>query len=242
MEKTPIRPRAIITGASSGIGKATAIAFASSGIDLCLIGRSEDKLSEVAAQVAEYGGQVKTVATDLSQVAQVRSLFASLAEQFGPIDILVNSAGIGYTNLLQDTPLEDWEKVIRINLTSIFQAVVGLLPSMRQRGRGTIINVASVAGLQPFPGWGAYCVSKAALVAFGQCLAQEERRHGIRVTTICPGAVDTPIWDTETVQVKLPREAMLKPETVAQTILHVALLPQEAVIEQLVLTPSLGVL
>lgn len=97
---------------------------------------------------------MKTVATDLSQVAQVRSLFASLAEQFGPIDILVNSAGIGYTNLLQDTPLEDWEKVIRINLTSIFQAVVGLLPSMRQRGRGTIINVASVAGLQPFPGWG----------------------------------------------------------------------------------------
>lgn len=242
MENAPNRLRAIITGASSGIGKATALAFASSGIDLCLVSRERQKLETVAHLASEYGGEVKIVPTDLADLSKVKATIEGITKDFAPIDILVNNAGIGYTNFLRDTSLEDWQKVLNLNLTSVFQCVMGVLPSMRERGQGTIVNVASIAALNPFPEWGLYSVSKAALVSFSQCLAAEERGNGIRVTTICPGAVNTPIWDTETVKADFDKSAMLTPEMVANTILHTVLLPQGAVIEQLTITPSLGVL
>jgi short-subunit dehydrogenase len=113
---------------------------------------------------------------------------------------------------------------------------------MRDRGRGTIINVASIAGKQAFSNWGAYSVSKAGVIALSQALAQEERVHGIRVTAICPGAVNTELWDTETVHANFDRSKMLTPEIVAQSILHTALLPPQAVIDELILMPSAGVL
>ena len=119
---------------------------------------------------------------------------------------------------------------------------MGILPKMRDRGTGTIINVASIAGKQTFPGWGAYCVSKAGLIALSQTLAQEERAHGIRVTVICPGSVNTEIWDTQTVHANFDRSKMLTPEIVAQSILHTALLPQGAVVEELTLMSNAGVL
>lgn len=242
MENAPNRLRAIITGASSGIGKATTLAFASSGIDLCLISRDRTKLEQVANLACEYGGEVKIVPTDLADLSKVKATIEKITQDFGPIDILVNNAGLGYTNFLRDTSLEDWQKVLDLNLTSVFQCIMGVLPSMRERRKGTIVNVASIAALNPFPQWGLYSVTKAALVTLSQCLAIEERSNGIRVTTICPGAVNTPIWDTETVNVDLNRSAMLTPETVGQTILHTVLLPSEAVIEQLTIIPSLGVL
>lgn len=242
MENAPNRLRAIITGASSGIGKATTLAFASSGIDLCLISRDRTKLEQVAKLASEYGGEVKIVPTDLADLSQVKATIEKITQDFAPIDILVNNAGLGYTNFLRDTSLEDWQKVLDLNLTSVFQCIMGVLPSMRERRKGTIVNVASIAALNPFPQWGLYSVTKAALVTLSQCLAIEERSNGIRVTTICPGAVNTPIWDTETVNVDLNKSAMLTPEMVAQSILHTVLLPPEAVIEQLTITPSLGVL
>lgn len=242
MVNSPNQRRAIITGASSGIGKATALAFAQAGIDLCLISRSEAKLAQVAQQASEYGVKVKIVSFDFSKLDQIRTKIEAIATELKPIDILVNSAGIGYTNPLRETTLKDWQQVLDLNLTSIFQCVMGVLPQMRERGEGIIINVASIAANNPFPDWGAYSVSKSALVTFSQCLALEERANGIRVTTISPGAVNTPIWDTDTVNADLNREAMLTPEIVAQTILQSVLLPKEAVIENLTVTPSLGAL
>jgi short-subunit dehydrogenase len=242
MEQPPNQHRAIITGASSGIGRATALAFAQAGIDLCLISRSEVKLAQVAQQASEYGVKVKIVSLDLTQLDQIRTTIEAIATELKPIDILVNSAGIGYTNPLRETTLKHWQQVLDLNLTSVFECAMGVLPQMRERGAGTIINVASIAANTPFPNWGAYSVSKSALVTFSQSLALEERANGIRVTTISPGAVNTPIWDTDTVQAELNRAAMLTPEIVAQTILQSVLLPKEAVIENLTITPSLGVL
>ena len=138
--------------------------------------------------------------------------------------------------------LSDWQQVIDLNLNSVFQCVQGVLPQMRDRTRGTIINVGSIAATQPLPGWGAYCVSKAGLVSFSKVLAAEERSHGIRVVTIVPGAVNTPIWDTKTVQANFDRAVMLSPELVAQTILQAALLPAEAVIEEITISPIAGTL
>lgn len=237
-----IERRALITGASSGIGKATALAFAKVGIDVALVSRSQDKLEAIATAAKEAGVQAKAYALDLAKVDQVEAGIRAIAADFAPIDILVNNAGMGYTNPLSETPLSDWQRVLDLNLTSAFQCILGILPAMRQQQRGIIINVASIAGQQPFPTWGAYNVSKAGLIALSKTLAQEERSHGIRVVTICPGAVNTSLWDTDTVQVDLNRSAMLTPEIVAQSILHTVMLPEQAVIESVTLMPNAGTL
>ncbi|MGK7918022.1 MAG: SDR family oxidoreductase [Prochloraceae cyanobacterium] len=234
--------RAIITGASSGIGKATALAFAKAGINLALVSRSQEKLQAVASAARETGVNVKAYTLDLSQLERIEGEIAAIAADFGPIDILVNSAGMGYTNSLSATSLVDWQQVLDLNLTSVFQCVLGVLPGMRERSGGTIINVASIASRNPFPGWGAYSVSKAGLIAFSQTLSVEERDNGIRVITISPGAVNTSLWDTDTVQVDLNRQAMLTPESVAESILHAALLSGQAVVEEMILMPNAGAL
>ena len=237
-----MKRRALITGASSGIGKATALAFAKAGIDVALVGRSQEKLAAVATSVKETGVKAQTYVLDLAKIEEVKAGIAAIAADFAPIDIFVNSAGMGYTGFLMDTPLTDWQDVMDLNLTSIFQSIQAILPTLRQQQRGTIVNVTSIAGEQPFPGWGAYSVSKAGLIALSKTLAAEERSNGIRVVMICPGAVNTPIWDTKTVQVELNRAAMLTPEIVAKSILHAVLMPEEAVIESITLMPSAGVL
>ncbi|MDF5707654.1 MAG: SDR family oxidoreductase [Nostoc sp. S4] len=234
--------RALITGASSGIGRAAALAFAKAGIDVALVSRSLDKLEAVREALEHTGVEAKAYALDLGQISQVKEKIQAIALDFGDIDILVNNAGIAYTGSLSETPLCEWQQVINLNLTSVFQCITGILPLMRDRGRGTIINVASIAGKQPFPYWGAYNVSKAGLIALSQTLAQEERTYGIRVTTICPGAVNTEIWDTQTLNANLDRSKMLTAETVAQSILYTVLLPEQAVIDELIVMPSAGTL
>ena len=141
-----------------------------------------------------------------------------------------------------NTSLADWQQVLNLNLTSVFQCVMGILPGMRDRSQGLIINVASIAAYNAFPGWGAYSISKTGLLVFSKTLAAEERSNGIRVVSISPGAVNTPIWDTDTVQADFNRSAMLTPEIVANSILHTALLPKQAVIEEITLMPSAGAL
>ncbi|MBV6626952.1 MAG: SDR family oxidoreductase [Rivularia sp. (in: Bacteria)] len=237
-----LRKRALITGASSGIGKQTALAFASSGIDVALLGRSAQKLAAVENAVKNSGVNAKTYVVDLANLSQVQEKMRQIVLDFGNIDILVNNAGMGYTATLSQTPLSDWQQVIDLNLTSVFECIKGILPSMREQNRGTIINVASIAGKQAFANWGAYSVSKAGVIALSQALAQEERGNGIRVTAICPGAVNTEIWDTKTVNADFDRSNMLTPEIVAQSILHTVLLPKQAVVDELTLMPSAGVL
>ncbi|MGI0487576.1 SDR family oxidoreductase [Pantanalinema rosaneae CENA516] len=230
---------ALITGASSGIGKATALAFAQAGIHLALVSRNQTQLQQVAEQATTFGVKAHIYPVDLANLTQVRQTIAAI-DQESAIDILVNNAGMAYTGALAEMSLPDWQQVLDLNLTSVFQCIQGILPGMRQRQRGTIINVASIAGHQVFPDWGAYCVSKFGLVALSKALAAEERSHGIRVVTISPGSVNTPLWDTTTVNADFDRTQMLTPEIVAQSILYAALLPETAVIEDLTLMPNAG--
>ncbi len=242
MNSSPNQLRAIVTGASSGIGKATALAFAKSGIDLALVSRSQNKLQAVANLAQELGVEAKAYPLDLAKIERVKAEIQAIADDFGGINVLVNNAGMGYTNSLEDTSLADWQQVLDLNLTSVFQCIQGILPQMRDRGGGTIINVASIAADNAFPNWGAYGVSKAALVALSRALATEERANGIRVVTISPGAVNTSIWDTDTVQADFNRQAMLTPEIIAHSILHTVLLPSQAVVEEMTVMPSGGAL
>lgn len=232
--------RALVTGASSGIGKATAIAFAQAGIDVALVSRSLDRLAPVAQELTAMGVTAKAYALDLANLEQIKPEIEALLNDFGPINILVNNAGMGYTGNLATMPLEDWQQVMNLNLASILQCVQAVLPTLRSQGHGTIVNVASIAGKSAFPGWGAYSVSKAGLITFSKVLAAEEREHGIRVVAVSPGAVNTSIWDTDTVQADFDRSRMLTPEVVAQTILNTVQIPSYAVVEDLTVMPSAG--
>lgn len=238
----PNQQRALITGASSGIGQATALRFAKAGINLALVGRSPEKLEQVAQEAQQAGVKAAVYPLDLAKLESVRDGISSIVAKEGFIDILVNNAGIGYTGTTLETPLSEWQQVMDLNLTSAFQCIQGVLPAMRQMQSGTIINIASIAAYQHFPGWCAYNVSKAALVALSKTLASEERGNGIRVTVISPGAVNTPIWDTPTMQADFDRSKMMTPDMVAQSILYTALLPKAATVEELTLTPSGGAL
>ncbi|MGF1538167.1 MAG: SDR family oxidoreductase [Elainellaceae cyanobacterium] len=233
---------ALVTGASSGIGRATALALAQAGFNLALVSRSKDALAEVAAESQRYGISAQVFPLDLSQLDQVKSEIEAVIHACGAVHLLVNNAGMGYTGALQQMPLDDWQQVMALNLTSPFLCMQAVLPHMRDRGQGTIINVASIAGYQAFPEWGAYGVSKAGLIMLSKALRAEASGDGVRIITLSPGAVNTPIWDTDSVQADFDRSKMLTPDVVAQAIVQAVTLPHHAVIEELKIMPSGGAL
>ena len=155
--------------------------------------------------------------------------------------MVINNAGAAYTGNLAEMPLDRWQWLLQLNLTSVFQVCQAVLPALRREG-GQIINVSSHAARNAFPEWGAYCTSKAALASFSRCLAEEERQHGIRVSTLTLGAVNTPLWDSETVHSSFDRRAMLSPERVAEALLSLAQQPASQVAEDITLMPAAGVL
>jgi NAD(P)-dependent dehydrogenase (short-subunit alcohol dehydrogenase family) len=156
-------------------------------------------------------------------------------------NVLINNAGAAYTGSLAEMPLDRWQWLLQLNLTSVFQVCQTLLPALR-RQRGMIINVSSHAARNAFPDWGAYCTSKAALASFSRCLAEEERQHGVRVSTLTLGAVNTPLWDSETVHSSFDRHAMLSTERVAKALVSLAQQPPSQVVEDTTLMPAAGVL
>ncbi|MEO1388186.1 MAG: SDR family oxidoreductase [Cyanobacteria bacterium J06634_6] len=239
---TPSIQSALITGASSGIGEATARTFAQAGLNVALVARSADKLAALTEELRLLGVKAEGFAMDLAELEGVKGGIEAAIASFGPVDVLVNCAGMGYTGALNDMPLDDWQQVMALNVTSVFQAVQALLPQMRRQGSGLIVNIASIAAQQSFPNWGAYGVSKAALVALSGAITTEESANGIRVVTVSPGAVSTGLWDTDTVDADFERSQMLTPETVAQTILHTVQMPPGALISEVTITPSQGAL
>jgi NAD(P)-dependent dehydrogenase (short-subunit alcohol dehydrogenase family) len=234
----PCFKSALVTGASRGIGKAVAERLAAKGYTIALLARDSQDLRDTAALVESKGGKAIPYAVDMADVDRLPACLSQVVADLGSCSLLINNVGMGYTAPLLGTPLVDWQRILALNLTSAFLCIQAVLPTMRQAGGGTIVNVVSIAGKQVFPNWGAYCVSKAGLLALSQVVNQEERAQGIRVTAFCPGAVDTPLWDT--VQADFDRAAMLKVSDVADTLVHVALLPPAAVVEELVLMPTRG--
>lgn len=233
-------PVALVSGASSGIGQATARRLAQAGFAVALVARNRERLAGLQAELPTATSL--TIAQDLTDFAALGALVEAVEAKLGPIAVLVNNAGMAYTGPLETMPVADWEQVLKLNLTAPFALTRAVLPTMRQRRTGTIINMVSIAGKQTFADWGAYCASKFGLLAFSRTLAQEVRQDGIRVTALCPGAVDTALWDSEAVTADFDRQAMLAAETVADLVLYVASLPERAVLEEVVLMPSGGVL
>ncbi len=229
----------LITGASRGIGLATAREFANAGWDLLLTARNEASLDSLAEELVNTGRTIRYKPIDLSDPEAVPNGFRDLLGQGLCPSVLINNAGVAWTGDLISMPLDSWQWVVQMNLTSIFQICSQVIPVMRSRG-GLVINVSSHAANNAFPQWGAYCVSKAALSSFTKCLAEEERIHSIRACTLTLGSVNSTIWDTDTVQSNFDRNSMLSVEQVATTLLQLAEQPSNQVIEDLTLMPSTG--
>lgn len=242
MQPGSAAPVALISGASRGIGAAAARLFAAAGFDLLLLARSASELNALADELRQLGRRVETTSLDLADAASIGPGLAELLGRGLQPSVVVNNAGAAWTGPLAEMPVDRWQWLFQLNLTSVFQICQAVLPGLRQRGGGHIINVSSHAARNAFPDWGAYCASKAALASFSRCLAEEERSHGIRVSTLTLGAVNTPLWDSATVHSSFDRRAMLAPERAAEALLSLAQQPASQIVEDITLMPAAGAL
>ena len=178
----------IITGASSGIGRATAIHFAKSGSNVIAVGRNEKELNALREQAQGKKGTIKIHLADMRETTQVERLVNDTVQAFDQIDVLVNSAGIIMNGSTENTSLDDWDKMMDINLRSVFFMMQKCIPHL-EKTKGNVVNVSSVAGTRSFPNVLAYCVSKAGIDQLTRCSALELAAKGIRVNAVNPGVV-----------------------------------------------------
>ena len=195
MNEDASKKRVIVTGASNGIGRATATLFLNAGASVALVGRRESALAEAAGEAAIKTGQAILIAADLSDERQSAACIAQATEKLGGLDVLINAAGILKGGRIEDTTLELWDEMMNINLRSIFHLMQIAVPHL-ERTRGNVVNVSSVTGPRSFPGVLAYCVSKAALDQLTRCAALELAAKGIRVNAVNPGVVVTGLHRT----------------------------------------------
>lgn len=181
---------ALITGANRGIGLAIARRLAALGASLSLSARDGNRLDAVAREL-QSGTRVTTIPADLKKPTDVLSLVPKTEKALGPIEILVNNAGVGTFSPVQDASESDWDTILDTNLKAVFLLTKAVAPGMIQRKSGHIINIASLAGKNAFAGGAIYCASKWGLLGFTQCAAEDLRAHGIRVSAVCPGSVAT---------------------------------------------------
>jgi len=230
-----------ITGAGSGIGAGTALAYASAGMRLVLSGRREAELKQVAALVAERGGSARIAPLDVVDADAVQAVADSIARQEGRLDVLVNSAGL---NVLKRNwkHLEraGWDQVLRIDLDGTFYCCHAVLPMMRKQGGGLIINVSSWAGKHVGAITGpAYSAAKFGVNAMTESLNIEEGLHGIRATAVCPGEVSTPILDKRPVPVSAAdRARMVQADDCGELMLFLARMPAHVCINDVTISPT----
>jgi NADP-dependent 3-hydroxy acid dehydrogenase YdfG len=231
---------ALVTGGGSGIGLGTAIALAGEGCRVAISGRRRDVLQQAAAS---WPNQPPLLfhECDVADRGSVEKLFAWAAKELGPIDILVQAAGVNIKNrLMADMTPPDWDRVVAINATGVYNCMYAVLPQMRARQDGLIINISSISGVRAAAlGGVAYNASKFACAALGTSVANEEIANNIRVTTIYPGEVDTPILENRPHPVSAERRAkMLLPEDVGAMVVAVAKLPPRAHVPDLIIKPT----
>ena len=183
---------ALVTGATSGIGRACAIAFATAGAKVACVGRNENALQDVSERIRALAAEAWTIKADLSSVAEAERVVNETVTKFGGIDVVVNAAGHITSGTIENTSLEAWDEMMNVNVRAAFQLMQKAVPSLIER-RGNVVNVSSVTGLRAFPGVLAYCVSKAALDQLTRCASLELAAKGVRVNAVNPGVVVTEI-------------------------------------------------
>ncbi len=224
----------LVTGGSSGIGYATAKAFLEEGAKVAIVGRDAKRLAK-AERTLRGSGKVLAVRGDVSKAPDAKRLVSETAKAFGPIDVLVNNAGIYLSKPVEAITEKEYDAVMDINLKGTFLCTKYVLPSMVRRKRGAIVNVASDSGIVGTAGSSVYCASKGGMVLFTKAVALDHAGHGIRVNAICPGEVETPMLDRDAeasglgyrtyydrLVAPIPMKRAAKPEEIAKAILFLA--------------------
>jgi 3-oxoacyl-[acyl-carrier protein] reductase len=237
---------AVITGAASGIGAATARLFAREGALLCLNDTAEDALARTVAELAAEGAPVVAVPGDVSDQAVATELSRTCTATFSRIDILVNNAGITKHAMVADLALDDWQAILAVDLTAAFLCTQAVSRQMIDQRAGRIINISSQLALRGAPGFSAYCAAKAGLIGFSKAVARELAPHGINVNCVAPGPVDTDMltvggngW-SQAERERLPLQRIGRPAEVALSVLFLASEPDGDLFTGQTLGPNSG--
>lgn len=227
----------LITGATEGIGRATAFALGRAGYRVGVCARTVERVEQVVGELRKDGIEAAGAASDVTDPAQVSSAVERLTGALGEIGVLVNNAGVLIARPFEELSLEDWDVTMATNVRSLFLMSRAVVPGMRRRHQGTIVNVASLSGRHGFVGGSAYCASKHAVLGFSRALMLELRKEGIRVLAICPGSVATGMMHDQPM-LKTDPARILQPEDVAGVILSAIRLPGRALVSELDIRPT----
>jgi len=222
---------AIVTGSSSGIGKAIALTFGKEGASVVVAARRKDLCEKTAAQIRKNGGDAMAIQTDVTDEAQVERLITETVKRYGRLDLLVNNAGIGGGGRIESTSTETFDRVMNTNLRGTFFCCRAGFRQMKQNG-GTIINMSSVAGVQAWAGTGTYSASKHGIMALTKSLADEGRAYKIKVSAICPGGVADELVDASPDEIL--RSEQISPYDIAEAAVYLAALGPYAVVHQII--------
>ncbi|WP_225068312.1 SDR family oxidoreductase [Pseudalkalibacillus sp. A8] len=233
----------ILTGASSGIGEATAKVLASNGAKVVLAARREERLRNLKLALEKQGGTVEYKVTDVTSQEQMEELARFTIDTFGQIDVLINNAGIMPLSFLHEKKVMEWDQMIDVNIKGVLYGIGAVLPYMRKRKQGHIIDVSSVTGHIVRKTWAVYSGTKFAVRAITEALRQEEAENNIRTTIICPGGVRTELVNTisneeikksinESLQIALP------PEAIANSILYAISQPEHTAVNEIIVRPT----
>ncbi|MEW5861580.1 MAG: SDR family NAD(P)-dependent oxidoreductase [Cyanobacteriota bacterium] len=236
---------AIVTGASAGIGEATAIALAAEGAQVAIAARRVDRLNAIADSIATTGGKALPIATDITDETQVQNLVEKANAQLGRVDILVNNAGIALVGNIEGANTSDWRRMIDLNVLGLMYATHAVLPILKAQGTGHIVNISSVAGRTARVGIGGYNATKWGVNGFSESLRQEVCKHNIRVTIIEPGMVDTEIDNEITDPIAKQRTeerrksiVPLQSEDVAAAIVYAVTQPPRVNVNEILIRPT----
>ncbi|HEU5040512.1 MAG TPA: SDR family NAD(P)-dependent oxidoreductase [Gemmatimonadales bacterium] len=233
----PPQETALVTGATEGIGRATAFALGRAGHRVAVCARTRAKLEALVAELRAAGIEAAGAQADVGDAGQVSTAVQRLTRELGDIDVLINNAGVLIARPLEELSLEEWDATMSTNLRGLFLVTRAVLPGMRSRRRGTIVNVASLSGHTGFAGGTAYAASKHGVLGFSRSLMLEVRKDGIRVVAVCPGSVDTGMLHDQPM-LRADPARILRPEDVADTILHAVRLPARAMVSELDVRPT----
>lgn len=235
----------IITGASSGIGEATAVKLAKQGSKVVLTARREDKLESLKDRITSDGGQALVVTSDVTKKEDFENLVSKALDEFGTIDAIINNAGVMPLSYIKKLKTDEWEQMIDINIKGVLNGVAAVLPTLIKNKGGHIINISSSAAHNYFPGGAVYCATKAAVKMFSEGLRQElAPKYGINVTSIEPGAVNTELTETITDEdileklSEMQKMKTLESEDIAEAILYALAQPQRANINDVYIMPT----
>lgn len=227
---------AVVTGAGRGIGREIAISLSKEGFFVIICSRTSKQIKDIEREIGDNGGEGMALCCDVGVEDQVVKFIDEVSNVTGRIDMLVNNAGIAYSEPITKINSSKWEEIIRVNLTGTFLMTKYALEYMGCGGH--IFNIISNAGRTGFPNWSAYCASKFGVLGFTNSIREELRDRTIKVTAVLPGPTDTPLW--EGIEGVWDRERMMKPDAVADMIISVYKQPRDVVTEEVFIMPRGG--